>query len=452
MKIFLIVIDTLRADHLGCYGYFRDTSPNIDRLARKGVLFKNFHASAVATGPGFTSIITGLFPIQHKFYVTPASLPNMIDFDDDIPTLSEIIWENSSYTTAAFDNLINFRSHMDQFVRGFEYYINVTRTAMWKHHFVVGEEVNKRLLPWMKGHSKEDFFAFIHYWDPHCPYNQPEEYRNIFKHKKGHLSDLKVCKAPAGYEYVPGWGKVGELWEEEHGERKRDILVAKERTIDLYDGEIKYTDYLISQIVKTIKEEKIEEESVIILTADHGEQLGQHGMYGHRGLHEANTLLPLIIWGPGQNIPQGKRLKGYAQHTDIAPTILDLIGAEKRPKMAGKSLLRAMNGKEPLGEEIFMEGQGMTGGLLRGIIRKNWKYIRHLDGREELYNVEKDPMEVINLVSKEKEIRKKLRYSLEEWVYKNLHYREDPIVKAERITRKAKEENSYASITKLPWD
>lgn len=445
MKIFLIVIDTLRADHLSCYGYFRDTSPNIDRLVKEGVIFENFHASAIPTGPGFTSIITGLFPIQNKFYFNPHNLPN-IKFDDDIPTLAEMIWENGGYTTAAFDNLINFRSHMDQFVRGFEYYINVTRTAMPKQHLVVGGEINRRLLPWIRSHSEEDIFVFIHYWEPHTPYNQPEGYRDIFKHKKGNLSDLKVCKAPAGYEYVPGWGKVGELWEEDLEEKKGDVLTTERRTIDLYDGEIKYLDYLISQIVKTIKEERIDKDSIIILTADHGEQLGQHGMYGHAGLHEANTLIPFIAWGPGQNIPQGKKLKGYAQHTDIVPTVLDLITAEKRPEMAGESLLQAMNGKEPLREEVFMEGY-----LMRGIIRKSWKYIWHLDGREELYNMEKDPMEVINLSDKEKEIREGLRCSLERWVYKNLHHREDPIVKTERIIRKAKEENSYTSITKLPW-
>lgn len=100
---------------------------------------------------------------------------------------------------------------------------------MWKHHFVVGGEVNKRLLAWIKSHSREDLFVFIHYWDPHCPYNQPKEYRNIFKHEKGSLSDLKVCKAPAGYEYVPGWGKVGELWEEDLEEKKGDVLITAER-------------------------------------------------------------------------------------------------------------------------------------------------------------------------------------------------------------------------------
>ena len=115
----LFVIDTLRDDHLSCYGYFRDTSPNIDRLAKEGVLFKDAHASAIPTGPGFTSIITGLSPIHHHFYLTPWNLPNLIGFDDAIPTLPEIIQDSiGGYTTAAFDNLINFSSHMDHFCKG----------------------------------------------------------------------------------------------------------------------------------------------------------------------------------------------------------------------------------------------------------------------------------------------------------------------------------------------
>jgi len=451
MKIILIVIDTLRADHLGCYGYFRNTSPNIDNLAREGVLFEDFHASAVATGPGFTSIFTGLFPIQHKFYLTPYNLPNMINFDDDIPTLPEMIWENGDYTTAAFDNLINLRSHMKQFVRGFEYYVNPTKTALWKHHFLVGGEINKRLLPWIKEHKEEDFFIFVHYWDPHCPYNQPEEFRNIFHHEKGNLSDLKVVKAPAGYEYVPGWGKVGEIWEgdtrekEEEGDLLIKYLTTSERTIDLYDGEIRYTDYLIGEIVSTLKEEKIYKETVIFITADHGEQLGQHGIYGHSGLHEANIKIPLIICGG--DIPSGKRISGYAQHTDIVPTILDLINAKYRPSnLVGRSLLPVIEGKEELGYKIFVEQLGQ-----RAILEKEWKYIWHMDGKEELYNIKEDPCEVINLVGKEAKKQFNLRRKLEDWIQKNLRNNLDPMIENMKLAEKASKEYSYTTITTLPW-
>ena len=107
-RILLIVVDTLRADHLGCYGYFRNTSPTIDRLARDGVLFSDAHATAIATGPAFTSIMTGLYPIHHHCYCTPYNLPNLFDINDEIRTFPEYIAWKSEYTTCAFDGLFSF--------------------------------------------------------------------------------------------------------------------------------------------------------------------------------------------------------------------------------------------------------------------------------------------------------------------------------------------------------
>jgi len=206
VNVLWFVLDTLRSDHLGCYGYFRNTSPNIDRLASEGVLFEDSYASAIATGPAFTSLFTGLAAINHGFYLTPWNVPNQPLLDDRIATLPELIQARGAYTTAAFDNLINFRSHMKQFVRGFEFYVNVTRSPSWLHHHVIADEVNERLLPWLDRHAHEHFFLFVHYWDPHTPYNMPEAFRGRFDKAKG---DLVTRQAPDGYEYVPGWGRAG---------------------------------------------------------------------------------------------------------------------------------------------------------------------------------------------------------------------------------------------------
>ena len=435
LNVILIVIDTLRADHLSCYGYFRNTSPNIDRLAREGVLFKDAHATAIATGPGFSSIITGLSPIHHHFYLTPWSLPNLIDFDDAIPTLPELIQDLvGGYTTVAFDNLINFASHMDQFVRGFEFYINVTRSSRPVHHTIVGGEVNRRLLPWLRQHAGESFFLFTHYWEPHTPYNQPEKFRHAFSHSPGDLSDLQVREAPAGYSYVPGWGKVGELWEPDPSK--------SEVTIDLYDGEIRYVDHLIGELVNTLEELGIAEKTVIIITSDHGEQLGQHGIYGHQMLHEAVIYIPLIVWGPGI-IPAGKGIGGYAQQADIAPTILALLGAQGKelPQFDGENLLPVIEGKEPLREEIFVEDDAW-----RAVVWGNWKYIRgYFSGTEELYNLESDPMEVIDLAAEEKVLVERMRQRLSQWVQGNLGGQPDPLW--EQVARCAAEWNAAYGTT-----
>jgi len=417
LNCILFVIDTLRADHLSCYGYFRNTSPNIDKIAEEGVLFKDAHATAIATGPGFTSIITGLSPIHHRFYLTPWNLPNLIDFDDSIPTLPEIIQDEiQSCTTAAFDNLINFASHMDQFVRGFEYYVNLTRTSKPIHHHVVGGEINKRLIPWLESHSNERFFLFVHYWDPHTPYNQPEEYRKVFSHKPGNLDDLVVKTAPAGYEYVPGWGKVGEIWDPDPAQSKV--------TIDLYDGEIRYVDALVGEVMEALERLNIADRTALIVTSDHGEQLGQHGMYGHGMLHEAVIYIPLIIRCPNL-LPEGKIIEGYVQQADIAPTILELMGLdeEKIPEMGGSSLIPVIEGGKGTREEIFVEDQEY-----RAYMRGSWKYMRnYFSGKEELYEVKSDPMEVINLTEREGGRLKEMRSKLDGWVKENLKGRPDPM-------------------------
>jgi len=431
MNVVLIVIDTLRADHLSCYGYFRNTSPTIDRLAREGVLFENFYASGIATGPGFTSIVTGRYPTTHKYYITPYDVPNAYQLDDNIPVLAEIMWDNG-FVTAAVDNLINFRSHMKHFVRGYEYYMNPTKTSRWVHHHLTADQANNKALPWIRSHSYEKFFLFIHYWDPHTPYNQPEAYRSVFRQKNGSLEGLEIRRAPAGYDYVPGWGKVGEIVYESGG-----------RSIDLYDGEILYVDNAVAQVVEALKEERILDETMIIITSDHGEGLGQHGLWGHAGLHETIVRVPLIIRFP-EKLPKGLRVKEYAQHADIVPTILDYAAVPSDAEFDGESLRKLVEGGR-IRDFAVCETWGE-----RCIISGEWKLIVHypielkildevfpppipryhfepaktvsqkmvVKGERgyELYNLKRDPMETVNLADDEPDILKELEKKLDEWV------------------------------------
>ena len=445
LNILVIVIDTLRADHLGCYGYFRNTSPTIDKIAEEGVLFENFYASGIPTGPGFTSIITGLYPISHKYYITPYNVPNTYQLDDNIPTLAEILWDKG-YTTAAVDNLINWPSHPKHFVRGYEYYMNPSKGTKWKGHRpgqVRASQVNEKALPWIRQHSYERFFLFIHYWDPHMPYNQPDTYKTAFKHEN--LNDLKVTETPAGYKYVPGWGRVDQLPKQSHN-----------KSINLYDGEILYVDNAISDVISTLEEEGILDETLIIITSDHGEQLGQHAIWGHAGLHEAVVKIPLIIRNP-KILPKGLRVKEYAQHVDIVPTILELAGVNTKTTFDGHSLLNAIKGQKTR-EYAVCETWGE-----RCIIKNEWKLIIHyetemkilndvflLGGQYrgwlpflekygkigvELYNIKEDPAETINLAKERKDIANKLKQTLDTWIKEHLKNGEDPIRTLKKYTQ-----------------
>jgi len=414
MNVLWVVIDTLRADHLGCYGYFRNTSPTIDRLAAEGVRFSDFRASAIATGPGFTSLFTGRSAISHGFYLTPWNIPNAPLLDDDIPTLPELIWDRTRLTTVALDNLMNFRAHMKHFVRGFEFYINVTRSSQWIHHHVIAGDINRRLIEWFKGHPSEPFFAFVHYWDPHTPYNQPESHRALFRHERGNLSDLRLLRAPDGYDYVPGWGKADEIFE---GDEKHSL--------DFYDGEIRYVDENLGEVLDCLRALKILDDTAVVVTSDHGEQLGQHGVYGHARIYEECAGVPLILWRPGL-LPEGKVVEGFAQHADVAPTILDLLGLEAHEGMDGASLLPRIRGEAQPPEFIVME-DGMERALRRGA----WKLMRTKEGEMELYHLERDPCEVRNRAAEEPEVARQMEEELAAWVESKLAGRPDPMLQSE---------------------
>ena len=443
MNVVWFCLDTLRADHLSCYGYFRKTSPTMDRLAAEGVLFPQSRANAVATGPAFTSMFTGRYAINNEWYLTPFNKPDMINFPDAAPVFTEKIWDSGATTTAAFDNLFSFASHMKQFVRGFEWYVNCTGSSRPIHHHLVGGDLNKRLLPWLRAHKSEPFFLFVHYWDPHGPYNQPDEFARPFVHKRGCLNDLEVREAPAGYRYVPGWGTVEQIpGAEGPAEFKpKPGAPAKHPTsIDTYDGEILYTDHLIGQVLDELADGGALDETAIVINADHGEQLNQHaGTWGHAGLHDTVLFTPLILWRPGL-LPAGARPAGYVHHIDIAPTILELLGVEPMPGVDGQSLLPVIRGETTPRDHYYAETLS-----IRAVVRDNWKYIWHKCAPDELYNLDADPMEVVNLTQDEPQRAEALRADLFAWIDRNLGERPDPITPQLAIAE-AKQGRPYRSL------
>lgn len=420
MKLILIVVDTLRADHLGCYGYPRDTTPNIDELARDSTVFLEASSAFTCTLPSFTSIFTGLYPTKHGVVVNPHASPNVNDrvLDDRIPTLPEILLD-AGFVTAAIDNLINFASHPKWFVRGFEYYINVTRSSGRRHHHVTADEVNARLLPWVRGHATEDFFLFVHYWDPHAPYNQPPPYRRIYQG----IAGLEVKKAARGCDYVVGVGP------------REWISNAEEQRLNEYDGEIRYVDERIGDLLLALNEEGISEETAIILTADHGVLMAEKpGVSGIRGIWHPTMHIPLIIRLPGGQA-QVKVTSAFAHHVDIMPTILEVLGVDFSTQLDGTSLLTICQGKEKsVRDELFGEGSYL-GVPQRYLRRGRWKLIKNYiaPGQDwkppsalELYDMERDPEETVNMGDSFPQILNELETGLQDRILALISNNDDP--------------------------
>ena len=396
--IVLITIDTLRADHLGCYGYGRNTSPEIDSLARQSVLFQTAITPRTKTSPAVASILTGQYPHTHEVRTNWVPLPKKAI------TLQEILRDKNYATAAVLGNYILKREHSG-LSPGFELYDDRMPDKELNRNYYEknAEQINRAALNWLKENHKKKFFLWMHYQDPHGPYTAPRKYQDTFSHHNNEYIPIEKVRE---YQRLP--------WiEEEDGK----VDAASYR--DAYDAEILYCDESVGKLVAGLSELGLED-TVIILAADHGESLGEHDYYfGHGNfVYEACSRVPLIIYAPSI-IKNPGRIEEQVNLMNIAPTIMDLAGIPIPTGMEGRSLLPMIKGEELSGDEhIFLE----RANRIKAVRTDDWKYITDLDqGTDELYYLRDDPLETKNVALENRRQVEKLKSRLREWMNPNDH-------------------------------
>lgn len=422
LNVLLITIDSLRADHLGCYGYRHATSPNMDKLSTEGGLVEHLLCSSIPTQPSYTTLYTGQHAIRHKIVAHAGK--NLLR--REAPFLPELFLEDG-YTTCAADNLMRNRVW---FGRGYEYYID----SSLRRPLIVSvscEDINARTIPWLREHADETFFLFLHYWDPHYPFVPPPSYRSLFYDGSNPID-------PSNHS-LDAW------WQYPFGAIARDTWL---RTPDgpitdpdyvsaLYDQEIRYLDDHLSNLLGTLDDLGLTDNTLVMLVADHGESMTEHGIFfEHHGLYDCVLHVPLIVRLPGV-VPEGLRLTQTFQMQDIAPTVLDAAGIPIPHEMDGKSLWPLLTGKQQEGgyEKVFsLESSWQAKWSLR---TEQYKFIlsREQDfygnPLRELYQLQSDPHEEHNIAEQEKEVALLMERELEEWIadkLKQLGMKQDPIV------------------------
>ncbi|MEC4685154.1 MAG: sulfatase [Nitrospirota bacterium] len=406
-NIILISIDTLRADHLSCYGYHRPTTPNIDRLAAEGTIYRQNYSTGVWTPPGHASMLTGLYVSEHGVYGEKR-------LADEIPTVATILKENG-YQTAGFVNnsqvgeLVGFNKGHDLFV---EVWKGVqSRTALEKiinggfrkiRSFLSYEDMgakrtNLLFLDWINRTEKDKpFYSFLHYIEPHNPLSPPIPFRKQFLRKYKNINKDKVKKI-AHNPLI--------CYVEDINLNDNEVSYIK----DLYDGEIAYTDSVIGEIVSRLRNNNIYDNTMIVITSDHGEHFGEYGHWSHvASLHKEVLHVPLIIKYP-EGIDCHTEVDGYTQLVDIFPTIMGIAGVSKDEltNVSGINLLKFKENQKKHHEHVFAEWEGRVPFFIakrfehsdnrinlemiksRMIMIQNdkYKYISSSDGNEEFYDI-----------------------------------------------------------------
>ena len=366
VSLLLVTVDTLRADHLGCYGGPFETRA-IDALAAEGVLVEQVLTPTPTTAPAHASLFTGRYPWHHRV------LENGDPFENG-PTLAEQA-RGHGLRTAAF--VSSYVLHQDfGFGRGFEHYSYTgdipeepDDQGDW---YARGEVTTGEALAWLREHADAPFFAWIHYFDPHLPYDPPKP---LYIFADDHI-DLEGKELPTEVHGVEDWATLREL-------------------IRRYRGEVRYVDAQVSRLVGGLRELQLTDRIAVVLTADHGEGLGDHGILAHgRNLHEELVRVPLIVRAPG--LPPGRRLTGPAQLEDLYATLVSLIGADPVSGIDGRDLLPWLRGiadasprDVAFGRRRRYEGEPALYYERRG----QAKWIGSLDGAGTRYDLAADPKE-----------------------------------------------------------
>lgn len=402
-NVILIVVDCLRADHLGCYGYTKPTSPNIDEFARTATQFDQFFASAVPTQPSFTTMYTGQYSITHGI----VSHKGDVELDESAPWLPSILRAHGM-TTAAFCCLPRYKHW---FIRGFEFAVDSTTRYLSDGY--TAELMNSRAIPWLKAHSDERFFMTIHYWDPHTPYMPPERYRVFYD---GDPTDPAKpdTLAPLQRQY---FSVMWANWFSKLPQPLRDASYIE----SLYDGEVRHADDGVGKLLEALDESGRADDTLVLLTSDHGELFYRHDIFfDHHGLYDGNIHCPLLIRWPGVTAG-GRRLRGFAQHQDLAPTVLDALGIDAVEAMDGASLVPALSGGE-MPPRDFVVAEECTWQKKWAIRTETEKLIvaraPDFHGRpmRELFDLRVDPDELRDIAEAEPARADRLEERLEEWI------------------------------------
>lgn len=427
MRILYLDLDTLRPDHLGCYGYHRNTSPNLDAVAAEGTVFTNYYCSDAPCLPSRAALFSGRFGIHTGVVGHGGTAADMRlqgasrGFRDrlDRESLPNVLRRAGLYTVSITP--FAERHGAWWFYAGFREMYNTGKGGMES-----AEDVTPTALRWIEANARrDDWFLQVNYWDPHTPYRAPAAFGNPFADEP--LPEWLTPEVLAYHRTLVGPHTACEInmynnqefpeWPRYPGELKdMDDL---RRLIDGYDCGIRYMDEHLGRLFDALQKQGVWEDLVIIVSADHAENLGELGIYAeHATADYATCRIPLIVRWPGQ--PGGRTDRGLHYNLDLAPTLAEMLETEAPPAWDGQSFAPALTRGEDCGRDYLVLSQ-CAHVCQRSVRCGPWLYMRtyhdgyHLFPDEMLFEVESDPHEQDDLATKRREICREATHRLHQW-------------------------------------
>jgi len=386
VPVILVSIDTLRAFDVSGLGYERRTTPNLDRFAEEAVVFRDAVCNSNNTLISHASMLTSLYPSVHG--VEPG-----IGLSDERRTLSEVL-RDEGYATAFFAAHGDWLTQRYGFGRGVD---------AFRSGYVKAPAINRWALEWLEAEPRDPFFLFLHYYDVHSdfphegdlPYVAPPPYRGTYT--AGYDGDFTGCspdRSSCASAWLADLSRAGILLPE----RDRAYVRA------LYDEEILYTDAMLGELFDRLRELGLYDRSLIVVTADHGEEFQEHGQFLHESVYEPVVRVPLWIRFPGGE-PRGP-VDTLAEGVDLVPTILDYLGVEALGGTQGESLLPVLRGSEPKTEYALIQSTSM----------RSSRFKAKTDGRGGwvLFDLAEDPGETTNVAGEHPEVLEDMTAHLRE--------------------------------------
>ena len=390
-NVVLITIDTLRADHLGCYGYFRKTSPNIDALAAESVLFENCSVPMATTLPSHVSMLTGTWPIEHGVLANVSHGGKVFKPAPGARSLAQALSE-IGFATAGFVSAKPLRRHSG-IDAGFATYDDPQGAARF------GALTTDRALAWLEQHKRaagdQPYFLWLHLFDPHDPYTPPPKYRGAFRADAA-LDQFLLEREMAESSRRPGGQQVFTL-----------------PAHDGYDAEILYADAQVGRLLDALRESGDLERSAVVLLTDHGEGLGQHAAPGHGLIWNEQVHSAWLMRAPGL---APRRVAARVSSVDFLPTLLANVALPGLEALAqqcsGEDVLAPQFAGRPqfsqTSARLIQFGQPVR----HCITRDRWKLHWRSAGDPLLYDLQADPHELADLAQQEPEVVERLRLEL----------------------------------------